>query len=101
MTRRKQICDKSYIIMMYRKRSSLMNTQEAIRRRIIEIVGIHKKTICEISLAGGITPATIYSIMSGKSKKALVISIKKFCEGCGMTLSEFFAPEYFNQIEFD
>lgn len=78
-----------------------MNTQEAIRKRIDEIVEIKKKTICEISLAGGITPATIYSIMSGKSKKAHVISVKKFCEGCGMTLSEFFSPEYFIEPEKD
>lgn len=78
-----------------------MNTQEAIRKRIDEIVEMKKKTICDISLAGGITPATIYSIMSGKSQKAHVISVKKFCEGCGMTLAEFFSPEYFNEPEID
>ena len=78
-----------------------MNTQAAIRKKINEIVAEQGKTICDISLKGGITPATIYSIMSGKSKKAHVVSIKKFCEGAGITLGQFFSASYFDEPELD
>lgn len=76
-----------------------MNTQQAIVKRIKELVQEHNKTICDISLSGGITPSTIYDILSGKSKKAQVISIKRFCDGLGITLTEFFDKDYFNGIE--
>ena len=76
-----------------------MNIDEAIRKRINEIVEYKKTTLTALCLNSNITPSTIFDFMSGKSKCPKVITIKKICSGADITLKEFFDREYFNSIE--
>ena len=46
-----------------------MNLDEAIRKRIIEIVDENKTTITAICLNLNLTPSTIFDFISGKSKR--------------------------------
>ena len=39
--------------------------------------------------------------LKGKTKCSKVITVKRFCEGGGITLSEFFDRDYFNEPEED
>jgi len=73
-----------------------MNLNEAIVKRIDEICKESGGNICDISLCGGMSPSAIYDIVKGRTKCSKVITIKRFCEGAGITLSEFFDREYFN-----
>ena len=73
-----------------------MNIDEAIRKRIIEIVKDNKTTLTALCLNSNLTPSTIFDFMSGKSKCPKVITIKKICSGANITLEQFFAREYFN-----
>lgn len=43
-------------------------------------------------------PTTIFDFMSGKSRCSKVITIKKICSGANITLQEFFARDYFNDM---
>lgn len=76
-----------------------MNVNQAIIRRIEEIVEENGITVCDACLKGGMSPSAIYDILKGRTKCLKVITVKRFCEGAGVTLKEFFDKEYFNDIE--
>ena len=63
-----------------------MKTKEAVAKRIIE-------------LQAGIPPSTIYSMLNDKSGNPGVVTLKKICDGLGLTLVEFFDCELFNSLE--
>ena len=74
-----------------------MNLNDAILKRIEEICKERGSNICEIALRGGMSPSAIYDLTKGRTKYSKIITIKRFCEGAGMTLSEFFDKDYFNE----
>ena len=39
------------------------------------------------------------SILNGESKNPGIVTIKKLCDGVGITLGEFFSTESFNNLE--
>ena len=72
---------------------------EAIVKRINEVCKEKRINICDACLKGGMSPSAIYDIFKGRTKCSKVITIKRFCEGAGITLSQFFDREYFNELE--
>ena len=76
-----------------------MNINDAIIKRINEICSEKKINICETALNGGKSPSAIYDLIKGRTKCSKVSTIKAFCQGAGITLSEFFGKEYFNDFE--
>lgn len=76
-----------------------MKLNDAIVKRIQELCEEKKLNICDTSLKGGMSPSSIYDLFKGRTKCSKVITIKRFCEGAGITLKEFFDREYFNDIE--
>ena len=78
-----------------------MNLNDAIIKRIGEICEERGSNVCDISLNGGMSPSAIYDLIKGRTKCSKIITIKRFCEGAGITLSEFFDKDYFNEPEED
>ena len=78
-----------------------MKLNDAIIKRIEEICQENNSNVCDIALRGGMSPSAIYDLYKGRTKCSKVITIKRFCEGAGITLSEFFDKEYFNSYEED
>ena len=76
-----------------------MNIDDAIRKRINEIVENQKTNITSLCLNSNLTPSTIFDFMYGKSKCPKVITIKKLCCGANITLAEFFDRDYFNDTK--
>ena len=76
-----------------------MNIDDAIRKRINEIVENQKTNITSLCLNSNLTPSTIFDFMYGKSKCPKVITIKKLCCGANMTLAKFFDRDYFNDTK--
>ena len=76
-----------------------MKLNDAIVNRIEEICKERSSNVCDIALNGGMSPSAIYDLIKGRTKCSKVITIKRFCEGAGITLKEFFDREYFNDIE--
>ncbi len=76
-----------------------MNLNEAIIKRIDEIVNEKDIKICRATLGGGKSPSAIYDLVRGRTKCSKVSTIKAFCQGAGITLSEFFDRDYFNDFE--
>ena len=78
-----------------------MKLNDAVVKRIEEICIEQNSNVCDIALKGGMSPSAIYDIFKGRTKCSKVSTIKRFCEGAGITLSEFFDRDYFNDIEED
>ena len=76
-----------------------MKLNEAIIKRIEEICKEQGSNVCDISLSGGMSPSAIYDIIKGRTKCSKVITIQRFCEGAGITLSKFFDRDYFGGLE--
>jgi hypothetical protein len=76
-----------------------MNINDAIVKRIYEICEMQNSNVCDIALKGGMSPSAIYDLIKGRTKCSKIITVKRFCEGAGMTLSEFFNRDYFNDPE--
>ena len=79
--------------------SNLKNINDAIIKRIEEVCKEKNINICEASLNGGKSPSAIYDLIKGRTKYSKVSTIKAFCQGADITLSEFFDKEYFNDFE--
>ncbi len=78
-----------------------MKLNDAIVARIEEICKERGSNICDLSLNGGMSPSAIYDLIKGRTKCSKVVTVKRFCEGAGITLSEFFDRDYFNDLEED
>ena len=76
-----------------------MNINDAIIKRIEEICEEKGINVCEATLNGGKSPSAIYDLIKGRTKCSKVSTIKAFCQGAGITLSEFFDKKYFNDFE--
>ena len=78
-----------------------MNLNDAIIKRIEEICKERESNVCDIALSGGMSPSAIYDLIKGRTKCSKVITVKRFCDGAGITLAEFFDRDYFNEPEAD
>ena len=76
-----------------------MKLNEAIIKRINEICAQKKISVCKATLGGGKSPSAIYDLVKGRTQCSKVITVQRFCEGAGITLSEFFDKDYFNDLE--
>lgn len=73
-----------------------MNLNEAIKKRIAELVEEKHTTLTALCLNSNLTPSTVFDFMAGKSQYPKAITIKKLCMGANITLQEFFNRDYFN-----
>ncbi len=76
-----------------------MKLNEAIVKRIKEVCEQKEISVCEAALNGGKSPSAIYDLVKGRTQCSKVVTIQRFCEGAGITLSEFFDTEYFLNID--
>ncbi len=79
----------------------VLKTNEAILKRINEICKETGKNVCNACLNGGKSPSALYDLIKGRTKCPKVTTVKSFCDGAGITLSEFFARDYFNDLDDD
>lgn len=76
-----------------------MNLDEALRKRINELIEENQTNLTALCLQSNLTPSTVFDFMYGKSKSPKIITIKKLCAGCNITLKEFFDRPYFDSFE--
>ncbi len=76
-----------------------MKLNEAIVKRIYEICEQKGLSVYEAALNGGKSPSAIYDLVKGRTQCSKVITIQRFCEGCEISLSEFFDSPYFDALD--
>lgn len=76
-----------------------MNTKEAVAARIIQLCKEKQIAINSLADISGVPPSTVYSMLNDKSQNPGVVSIKKLCDGFGITLGQFFSTPEFDGLE--
>ena len=67
-----------------------MNTKEAVAKRILELCSERNIAVNALANISGVPPTTIYSMLNTKSQNPGIVSIKKLCDGLGISLRQFF-----------
>ena len=76
-----------------------MTVGEAVRQRIIQLCQERDISINKLSSISGATQSTVNNIVSGRNNSASVSTIKKLCDGLGITIDEFFHSDLFAGLE--
>ena len=76
-----------------------MNTKEAVAKRILDLCAERNMAVNALASVSGVSPSTIYSMLNEKSKNPGIVSLKKICDGLGITLGEFFSTPEFDGLE--
>ena len=76
-----------------------MNIGEAVKERILELCREHDISVNKLSGMSGVTQSTVNNIVSGRNNSATVSTIKKLCDGLGITIEKFFNSELFRGLE--
>lgn len=76
-----------------------MNIGEAVRDRIVELCSEKDISINKLCSLSGVTQSTVNNIVSGRNRSATVSTIKKLCDGLGITIQDFFKSDLFDGLE--
>ena len=76
-----------------------MNTKQAVAARILKYCQERDLAVNALANSAGIPPSTLYSILNRKSKNPGIVSLKKVCDGLGISLREFFDCDLFDDLE--
>ena len=76
-----------------------MNIGAAVRERILELCRERNITINRLGTISGVTQSTINNIVSGRNNSTTISTIKKLCDGLGITVVEFFTSKVFEDLE--
>jgi DNA-binding Xre family transcriptional regulator len=53
----------------------------------------------ELATLAGVTPSTVYSMLDKRRRDISIVTIKKLCDGLGVSLGEFFSSPAFDELE--
>ena len=76
-----------------------MDTRLAVQQRVIELCESRRWAIHALANFSGIPSSTLKNIVNGESKNPGIVTIKKICDGLGISLAEFFDTEIFHSME--
>ena len=56
-------------------------------------------SINKLSTMSGVTQSTVNNIVSGRNRSATISTIKKLCDGLGITIEQFFDSDLFRDLD--
>lgn len=76
-----------------------MTVKDAVAKRFEQLCA--QQGICPNELANraGVTPSTVYSMLDPSRRKVSITTIKKLCDGLGITLGQFFSCPMFDELD--
>lgn len=76
-----------------------VNVGEAVKERILQLCKEENLSVNKLSNMSGVTQSTVNNIVSGRNHSTTISTIKKLCDGLGITIEEFFHSELFRDLE--
>jgi transcriptional regulator with XRE-family HTH domain len=76
-----------------------MNISQAVIKRIEELCMERNLTINALSNISGVTQSTVNDIVKGTTYNAGIATIKKLCDGLGISIRDFFNSDLFTNLE--
>ncbi len=77
----------------------MMRMKEAIVARFQQLCQEREMAYNELAAQSGVTPSTVYSMMDARRKDISVVTVKKLCDGLGISVPEFFSGPLFENLE--
>ena len=75
-----------------------MDTRTAVINRLMRLCEERRWTVNHLANVSGVSTSTVKSILYGNSRNPGVVTIKKLCDGFGITLNEFFSGSEFEAL---
>ena len=76
-----------------------MGVKDAVVSRFLTLCRGRHIRLNELATRSGVTPSTVYSMVSDQRHDISMITVKKLCDGLGITLTEFFDSPEFEALE--
>lgn len=76
-----------------------MNIGEAVKARILELCSERNLSVNKLSTISGVTQSTVNNIVGGRNNSTTVATVKKLCDGLGITITDFFTSDLFRDLE--
>lgn len=76
-----------------------MSVKDTVASRFEEICRRRNIRYNELATLSGVTPSTVYSMLDPRRRDVSIVTIKKLCDGLGITLGEFFSAPSFDALE--
>ena len=76
-----------------------MTLGDAVISRILELCEERKLSVNKLCNISGVTQSTVNNIISGRNNSTTISTIKKLCDGFGISITEFFDSELFESLE--
>ncbi|MDR0905601.1 MAG: helix-turn-helix domain-containing protein [Oscillospiraceae bacterium] len=76
-----------------------MNTATAVKERLISLCKARKLSFNALAYISAVPPSTVKGIIYSESKNPGIVTLKKLCDGLGISLTEFFDTEVFRTLE--
>lgn len=76
-----------------------MNITEAVARRILDLCDERNITVNKLCTISAVTQSTVNDIVNNKSRNIGIVTIKKLCDGLGISVDDFFHHESFRDLE--
>lgn len=76
-----------------------MRMKEAIVKRFQQLCQERGIRFNELATLSGVTPSTVYSMMDSRRKDVSAVTVKKLCDGLGISVPDFFNDPLFESLE--
>ena len=76
-----------------------MSVKDAVAERFASLCRERGIKPNELATLSGVTPSTVYSMLDARRRDVSVVTVKKLCDGLGITLGEFFSAPEFDELE--
>ena len=78
-----------------------MKLSEAVAIRLKELCAAKDTTLYDISLQAGVPNSTLYNMANGERSNPKLLNLKKACDALDISVRDFFAADYFSDLESD
>ena len=76
-----------------------MMVKDAVAARFAELCQERGIRYNELATLSGVTPSTVYSMMDPARRDISITTVKKLCDGLGVSLGAFFSAPVFDELE--
>lgn len=76
-----------------------VNVGEAVKLRILALCDENQISVNRLCTVSGVSQSTVNNIVSGRNNSTTVSTVKKLCDGLGITIDRFFDDELFRNLE--
>lgn len=84
---------------MQKEGDKTMETITVIKNRIIRLCAERNISINKLATICALPPSSVKNILYGRSNDPKILTIKKICDGLGISLGEFFSTPEFDALE--